>query len=461
MEKDYFQSKLWIALLLLATVVSSCSSDSYINVIPDNSTAVISIDTEKITNDKGNASTALAGLSSFIGVSDVTDCGIDLKSKLYIFETADGNICMTAKIADEDKLEETLENAAKTGKCQKLSKRKDYKFTVIQGAWIAGFSSDALLIAGPILPAQQAEVRQQMVKMLGADDDNSIKGTPIFDRLDSIESPVAMVAQASALPDKFVAPFTLGAPKGTDPSQILIAANLESSSDGCLTIKGKTFSLNKNIDDELKKSLKILRPIKGLYLKTMPEDAALGAFLNVDGKQFINLLHNNATFQALLAGMNTAIDIDKIIKSVDGDLTFILPTFSEDKTIVQMAAQLATTGFLDDVNYWKQSCPSGSKIVDWGDNAYHFTDGKNNLYFGVTADKQFYSGGTPEAARTSITSVTHPLPASILKNIKGQRLCMLLNMKSLFGDDGTGARIVSQILTPLFGKVNTIIYSVY
>ncbi len=43
------------------------------------------------------------------------------------------------------------------------------------------------------------------------------KSSRLFAQIDSIDSPIAMVAQVQALPEKFVAPFTLVLPKDTDP----------------------------------------------------------------------------------------------------------------------------------------------------------------------------------------------------------------------------------------------------
>ena len=57
---------------------------------------------------------------------------------------------------------------------------------------------------------------------------------------------MALVAQAQALPEKFVAPFTLGAPKNADASQIVIAAEMNVQK-GMLRIKGETFSFNPSI----------------------------------------------------------------------------------------------------------------------------------------------------------------------------------------------------------------------
>lgn len=192
-------------------------------------------------------------------------------------------------------------------------------------------SSDALLVMGPILPIQQADMQRQMIKFLEQDDSKSIKGSPMFQKLDSLESSVSMVAQAAALPEKFVAPFTIGAPKDADASQIMIAAEFVKGEDGCVNIKGETYSLNEHINNAIKENKKTFRPIRGTYSASMPINASLGIFLNVDGKEFLKLLHSNNSIQALLAGMNTAIDMDNIIRSINGDMSIIIHSLMKVK----------------------------------------------------------------------------------------------------------------------------------
>lgn len=233
---------------------------------------------------------------------------------------------------------------------------------------------------GPILPIQQADMQRQMIKFLEQDDSKSIKGSPMFQKLDSLESSVSMVAQAAALPEKFVAPFTIGAPKDADASQIMIAAEFVKGEDGCVNIKGETYSLNEHINNAIKENKKTFRPIRGTYSASMPINASLGIFLNVDGKEFLKLLHSNNSIQALLAGMNTAIDMDNIIKSINGDMSIIIHSFNEGENIPQMSAQLSNNAFLKDVGYWRESCLAGCKIIDWNKNSYYYTNGTFNYY---------------------------------------------------------------------------------
>lgn len=451
-------AKSWIVILYILPcllVLSSCSSDDYLNAVPQNSIALVAFDGK---NFYSNSSTneQQSYINNLLKVKDLSDCGIDLSSKIYIFETVDGNLGLVANVKDDGDLGDWFNKLAKSGYCKSITERRGFSFTTIKDTWVVGFSSNALLVMGPVLPVQQADIQRQMIKYLEQDEEQGIKPTPIFEKLDSLNSPISMVAQTAALPEKFAAPFTIGAPKGADASQIMVAAEINKSGDGYLSIKGETFSFNTAVDKALKANKKIFRAIKGKYVETMSRDYAAGMFVNVNGKDFINLLHANSSFQALLAGMNTAIDMDNIIRSVDGDMAIIIPSIADGDNIPQMSAELSNTEFLNDIDYWKESCPAGSKIVDWENNSYYFTDGKLYFYFGVSSDKQFYSGSTKENAYGSIVKSKNALPENIRKDIIGKHMCFILNIDAIFGKDNN---TTFSIIKPLLGNVKTVLYS--
>lgn len=78
----------------------------------------------------------------------------------------------------------------------------------------------------------------------------------------------------------------------------------------------------------------------------MSQNYAVGMFINVNGKEFIDVLHSNNSFQTLLAGMNSAIDMDNIIRSIDGDMSIVIPSLSGVNYLPQMSAELANKDFL-------------------------------------------------------------------------------------------------------------------
>lgn len=433
----------YLLALLWLGVMASCSNHDYLNAIPAESTMLISMNTAKMT---GAGSQTL--LKAFLHVTNMDKTGIDISKPVVLFEDAQGNLGVCAKTDDEKQLATLL---GKMG--VEVQESQGFHFATLPNLWMIGYSDESTLMMGPVLPVAQSEMKQLLTRYLKAKEDDGIVGTPMYDKLDSVDAPMSMVCQAKALPEYLIAPFTLGTPQGTDPSQVVIAANMKVK-DGCLWINGQTFSFVKRINDALQKAQATYRPINGKYVASMSKQDAAGLFVNVDGTQFIKLMTGNRGIQAMLSGINTAIDMNSIIKSVDGDLAIITPSMGQTSFQIMMAAKLKNADWLADVDYWKQSVPAGGRIDDWGRDCYYYRDSKTSYYFGVTPDWQYMSGASEQAARHSIEVSTNPISKAIQERLAGQKMAMVVNLSSL--GDKTG---VTSFLKPLFGNVNTLVYT--
>ena len=441
----YIRSVVWGALVVFAIMLSSCSGDDYINAIPESSTLLMSTNTAKLT---GVGSQQL--LKSLLHFKNIDKTGIDFSANVYFFEDARYNIGLCAKVSDDDKLADMLQQAG----CR-VEKRRGFRFALLQGNWIVGFSDVSVLLMGPVIPAAIDEMKGQMVQYLKQSEDESIKGTPLMERLQAIDAPMAMVCQASALPEQFITPFTIGAPRDASPSDIMIAASMEVSH-GRLLISGQTFSFKKQIDEALKKAQQTYRPIKGDYVKTMSTSDGMGLFMNIDGKNFHKLIRQNRGVSTMLMGINTAIDMDNIIKSIDGDMALIASGLGNDKLQMMMGAKLGNSNWLKDVAYWKQSVPKGGRIGDWGKNCFYYTGNQTAYYFGVTDDMQYMSGGSKDEALRSIRPSQNPINTELQQLIIGNKLVMLINFEALKDQK---AQAITSMLKPLFGELNTIVYT--
>lgn len=195
----------------------------------------------------------------------------------------------------------------------------------------------------------------------------------------------------------------------------------------------------------------------------MPDDALAGIFMNVNGEQFLPMMQSNRSLQTLLMGINQAVDMDNIMRSVDGDMAIVLPTLGDADLKMMMAAKLAHSKWLGDVDYWKTSCPAGAKIANWGKNSYFYTDGKTSFYFGVTDDKQFFSGSDELTALYAVKASNHPIDAKIQKLIVGQKLAMVINLAKSSDGSGTGKddaiSTVTGLLAPVFGNLTSVVYT--
>jgi len=161
----------------------------------------------------------------------------------------------------------------------------------------------------------------------------------------------------------------------------------------------------------------------------------------------------------VLAGVNTAIDMDNILRSIEGNMAMTVHSVSGGAWKMSMCAELGHSSWLADVDYWKKSCPSGSKIVDWRTNGYCYTDGKTSFYFGVSDDKQFYGGSDAIVAMGYSHEAAKTLPAWIKDSIMGKKLAWVVGLNAILQDTST-SNAVSTLLKPLLGEVHTLLYSV-
>lgn len=449
-----YQALTYIFLCCMSFLfLSSCSNSDYQNAIPGNVTALVKFDARLMSSDKVSSV-----VSSVLSVDDADNIGVDFTNDLFAFETIDGNIGFCAKVRKSKDITNFFERQSANGKCSKPRKQGDFYLTDLNASWAVGYSDNAFLILGPVSPSAIGDAQRSIVKWLKQDIERSVVSKPIFGRLDSLKSAVGMVAQLQALPEKFVAPFALGVPKGVDNSQIMLSAKL-SINDNLLVVDGETFSTTPSIDNQLKSAKAIFRPIVGTFTNMMPQNYMFGMFMNVDGTKFLPILQNNKPLQAMLVGLNTAIDFDNILRSVNGDLAIMTSSFASSGLDMSMFAKLGHANWTSDVEYWKQSCPAGSSLSG-NDREWHYVSGSTDFCFGLFGDNEFY-GTTNRALNPNIVGrkpIVH-ISDALQKAISDKRMVMVVNVPSILGVDVVPDGM--EKLTSVFGDVKSIMISIH
>ena len=138
--------------------------------------------------------------------------------------------------------------------------------------------------------------------------------------------------------------------------------------------------------------LKHLRPIEGRYLKMQNGPSPVWGCLGVDGKWLLDeCLKDNNDIKGTLFMLERCVDIEQMLRSVDGDITFSIGNFIFSEPNISAMARVKETKFLSDVDYWQKSIKDYGMSMDrLSDNDYvvHLGDGKR-LYWGVN-DKDLY-----------------------------------------------------------------------
>lgn len=445
------QRILYIFLAVLSFLVTSCSSD-YRTTLPAGSTALVSIDATD-----SEVSSRLALLTDLLKIDDAAKSGIDFRERLYLFETMDGNLGLCAKVSDDQQLRGVFKNLEKGGSAKEGPERQKCNFFIVADKWVCGYTSKALLMMGPVVSSAQGETMSTMVRMLNQDADESMLGTPMMDKLDSLTAPIGIVAQAAALPQQFSSVLTLGMPKDADDSQLVIAANVSIHNE-VLHIDGQPMSFNARINKDLQASYSAFRPVTDKYIKTLDSKALMGFYANFNGTKVLPMLQQSKSLWALLAGINQAVDMNAIINSIDGDVLLSVPAYSADGMQISMAAQLSGAGFLADVDYWKKSVPKGTTLTDWQKNAYRFKGDSMSYCFGVTegSKPELYSGSSEAQALASLQPSSSPLSPDLQKLINGKRIAFVVGISSLL-PEGAG---MGTLMLPQLIKLKTIVYTV-
>lgn len=440
-----------IAVAAIVTILSSCSSD-YRNAIPAGSTALISVDAtnKELVN-------RLSVLSDMLHLTDPKESGIDFREKVYFFETPEGNLGLCAAVDDDEKLRNVFLNLEKDGSAQEESERQKCNFFIISGKFLAGYTDKALVIMGPIVPAAKGEAVNQVARYLNQKEDDGMVGTPMLEKLDSLPAAMSIVTQASALPQKLSSFLTIGMPKDGDPSQYILAADITFKGDN-MYVESEPTSFNKQLSEKLKSAYSTLRPITDKYLYSLSSKALMGMFVNVKGEDFLSLLQQTQSVWTLLAGINAAIDMNAIIKSIDGNVLISVPSYQNSNLCLSLAAELANTNFLADVDYWKQSVPKGGKITDWQKNSYSYSGDGLTFYFGATdgAKKEFYSGSSKDEATASIQKTTTPLDKDVINYISGKRLAVIVGISALMPEKAS----MSTMMLPQMLHLKNVVYTV-
>ena len=417
---------LFINLCLILALVS-CSNDDYTKALPSGSTALMYVDVRELGGVE---------LMKMLPMDSIGDCGLDFAQKLYFFELADGSVGLCGCISDDRQVTETLIKLEKNGFCKDFVHHGGgVKTAVVNKSWVAAYDDDAFLMMFSVPATDIQQAKNRLVRYLKQDGERSEKFTQLFQNLNSMETAAAIVGRGQTL----LKTSDLDLPQGIEASQVLEAVGI-TIEDSVVYARSNRFSFNEKVEKALAEYERVLRPIEGRYAQNFSDNAFLCVAMNVDGERFLPMIQKHETMTAFLASANAAIDMNNIIKSIDGDVAMMYSgDFLSLGSRFLLLSELSHSQWLADVGYWKTSCPKGSEIKDWGKDSYCYTDGKTPYYFGVdsgsknteksASSQQFFCGNMPEAATSPFASAESPIPSAVIEKIKGNRLAVVVNLE--------------------------------
>lgn len=450
----YIYARVRVALAaLLALLLASCKGD-YRNAIPKGSTAIVAIDASALFGEEAAGDGQRLGeLCKSLHVDNVHSLGIDLGETFYGFETADGTLGLVLPVSSEGDVDAWLDTLKGQGVATEATEKKGYKFAFVGGSFLLGYSSTALVAVGPVVAAEKAEMQRRMAKWLDNGDDASIKDTKLYAKLGEMQGAVRLVARCDALPEQLAALLTLVTPKGTQPQEVYASLAVKASGPGFAEIEGGAFSFDEGVEQALRKVKDNYKPIRGGLLAAIPDSALFAMACGVKGDEYLQMLRSNEEIRTMLFGANTMLDIDKMLRSVDGDLLIGVEAQGGDASSFFLLAEQANASWLKDVGYWRKTCPNGTTIAPAAaPQSYVLRTPDYTLRFGIDADSHLYIANHPITAQ-------QPTAGDIRAKLTGKRLGVVVNVRTTLAAEPYYAA-VGPLVNALLGGADRIVYTI-
>ena len=393
-------------ILLVALLLTSCSNDDYRNVIPSDASFVVGVNLGSLAEKSDIEHSKYmhlfqASLSTIVPNDELDDVrelidrpekiGLDLTAPVYFFGTAGNQLGLVAKVADHDDVEDFVDMLHDLDVASRPKEKSGVTECTLIDEVLCLYTDRAFLLYVDQTSQSKEVARKLATQLLNQGADDSFANTANFDRMEEASADISYYVSADVI-SKSKLLVSERTSKDSWLNDLFVIGSLTFDSGRALMVNN---ILPLNEADKAKMDefvLKHLRPIEGRYLKMQNGPSPVWGCLGVDGKWLLDeCLKDNNDIKGTLFMLERCVDIEQMLRSVDGDITFSIGNFIFSEPNISVMARVKETKFLSDVDYWQKSMKDYGMSMDrLSDNDYvvHLGDGKR-LYWGVN-DKDLY-----------------------------------------------------------------------
>ena len=393
-------------ILLVALLLTSCSNDDYRNVIPSDASIVVGVNLGSLAEKSDIEHSKYmhlfqASLSTIVPNDELDDVrelidrpekiGLDLTAPVYFFGTAGNQIGLVAKVADHDDVEDFVDMLHDLDVASRPKEKSGVTECTLIDEVLCLYTDRAFLLYVDQTSKSKDDARKLATQLLNQGADDSFANTENFDRMEEASADISYYVSADVI-SKSKLLVSERTSKDSWLNDLFVIGSLTFDSGRALMVNN---ILPLNEADKAKMDefvLKHLRPIEGRYLKMQNGPSLVWGCLGVEGQWLLDeCLKDNNDIKGTLFMLERCVDIEQMLRSVDGDITFSIGNFIFSEPNISAMARVKETKFLSDVDYWQKSMKDYGMSMDrLSDNDYvvHLGDGKR-LYWGVN-DKDLY-----------------------------------------------------------------------
>ncbi|MBQ8051139.1 MAG: DUF4836 family protein [Bacteroidaceae bacterium] len=318
--------------------------DSMASSIPADATMVGRVDLKKFVLDYGLDLADLKEL--FFSAKDGEETGIKYQTAAYFFSSL-GKLGLIVPLSDEDDYEALLKRQGVD-----IEEQRGMKWSVLNGNMLMAFDDDRAMIMGPAVGSDQDALRNTIYTCMKQKSSDSGKQSRIYKLLDERDEPIALSTNFDALPEEFRPKPMKYLPKNISLGALDLMAGLSARKDKVSLNIGLS-SADEGTNRVLDKYNHVVDKIQGSLVETTPPNALFHLEMGLDGDDLLEILRENKLLRTALLAVNMVIDLDKILKSIDGDISLTCLDFNgHDAPDLLFQADLDSDDFMKNVADW-------------------------------------------------------------------------------------------------------------
>ena len=428
------KNHLLLFVLMVVVALSSCTNKDYQKAIPANATLVMKVDVNSISEKadfknskvKFMLDAALASMAKSEDVkgmkeymNDPQKMGFDLSMPLYLFMVGEETVGLTMKMGDEGDVKDFLMWLNKQGAASKPIEKDGLACGTLMDDIHYAYDSKTFLMLASLKGQTKANTSRMVRELMSLKDADSFSSTEAFSRMDGEDGDVVAYTNGKVLGKDILAEMKKGLmPSSLDANEMdaLLELNFEDGKASFTTkIWGKTEKAQALIDEADKNFSKI----EGKYLDRVADNMYVWIGTNVKGEWALGKLKEMQSVKEALFMMERAIDIEQMLKAVDGDMAFELQiddleNGQEPEYIFY--GDLKNSDFLADVEDWTKTMTDyGMTMEEKGKNQYVLTMDDASYQWGVQ-DKDLYFSSLGVKTKNKGTSPLAAYKDDIQKN---------------------------------------------
>lgn len=451
------KKSVYVCLMCLAMIwLASCSSEKkYVNVLPENPGAVVSVDLKQlvqksdlsaedtkavvteIKNTLGNGLDAQGTELIDKVLADPSESGLDLKQKVYLFVDDKGEKGgLLACVQDKGKLNELVGLLGKQQPSAAIEDKGAYSQVVQEQGVLAYSDCSCLLLFSD--KGKDADLQTWASELMGGENKNSFCDSKGFESMEKIKGDISVFMSMVMLPEEYKMMAKMSMPATVDWKDVNIVAGVHFE-------KGRmVLDIETLINDALKKEYEKIRPIYSKettdkFLKMFPKGSFMWVDMGLKGDKLYETLMKEPAMAAQLGGVQTMFDLKSALSAIDGETVICISNL--EPLSFALMAEVENSDFMQSFESLKPMLDmtrGQMKLVETGKNAYELqmadgrmmgVQGNVSIYIGVK-DGVFYLTNDKMCAeqKEADNSMKNESWAG---NVPGKRCFFVMNCYSL------------------------------